>query len=107
MAFTFIIEFEGDATELFDSVHDALTKAGGVMTGNIAGGIFNGKGVEATYSVAGQIITIEIHKKPWYATMGMVESRIRILFESFTFKLVPGRTCFLVRFLNELFFRKK
>ena len=48
--------------------------------GTVIGNTFAVSGVEGSYSQSGSTLTITITKKPWLASEGMIESKLREYF---------------------------
>jgi hypothetical protein len=80
MAKTFTVEISGDPKALVKKAENAARASGARFSGDENAGRFSGNGVEGRYERAGSALNITIEKAPFYATWGMIESRIRGFF---------------------------
>lgn len=77
----FQIRINGDANEAFRKASQKANSEGAVLQGDTKSGSFIGFGVQGTYKVEGQIVTIYVTKKPIYLTCGMIKSELEKFFE--------------------------
>ena len=80
MSYNFNLPFQGEATSLVDKAKAAILQAGGTMTGDNSEGVFFinspvGK-IEGKYLVEDQKLNIEITKKPFFVSNGMIEEKL-------------------------------
>jgi hypothetical protein len=76
MARSYRYRFGGAASTLVTNVR-RMAEANGVgFEGSDSAGEIEGKGVKASYSVAGDIATVTVHRIPFIISWGMVESEL-------------------------------
>jgi hypothetical protein len=80
MAKTFTVEINGSPKALVQKAESAARASGARFSGDENAGRFSGSGVEGRHERSGATLTITIEKAPFYATWGMIESRIRGFF---------------------------
>ena len=76
----FDIPFESSAAELVAKAKNAITKAGGEVTGDLTAGVFSipsplGK-IEGNYTIGDKAATFIITGKPMFIGCGLIESTI-------------------------------
>lgn len=78
---SFDLNFSEEAAALVQKFQNRITTAGGTFTGNDGNGVFTVKtpvgAVEGNYTVAGNVITINIVDKPMFLGCDMIEGFIR------------------------------
>lgn len=78
---SFDLNFSEEAPAVVQKFQNRVTGAGGTFTGNESNGVFTVKtplgAVEGDYTVAGNVITINIGEKPMFLGCGMIEEFIR------------------------------
>ena len=72
--------FEGSASELLQRARQHAKTHGATLVGDETGGTFTAYGVEGTYRIDKQTLTIKILKKPFVAPWNMVEESVNHLF---------------------------
>lgn len=76
------VSFTGDSQVVVDKAKAAALRHGAEFTGDRFAGRFSGNGIEGSYQIAAQVVTVTIEKKPEVAPWPMVEAAIRGFFES-------------------------
>ena len=72
--------FQGSAADLLHRARQHAKTHGAVLVGDEASGTFTAYGVEGTYRIEKQTLTIKILKKPFVAPWNMVEEGVDHLF---------------------------
>ncbi len=81
MSHSITIDLRGDIEALFEDAKKKAASMGVTLNGDVTAGDFSGLGAAGNYSVSGQILTIEITRKPAMFPQAMVDTMIRKLFE--------------------------
>lgn len=77
---SFTVNISSDTEKVFNKVKKAVENQGGKVEGTTKSGKISVKGVELGYKRKGQKVTVEIKKKPWYASNKRVEKEVRKFF---------------------------
>ena len=77
---SFSRKFEGSAADLLQRARQHAKSHGATLVGDEVSGTFTAYGVEGTYQIQKQTITIKILKKPFVAPWNMVEESVDNLF---------------------------
>lgn len=75
------IPVKQDPLKLYQSIKREFLSNGMKFDGNENCGKFSGSGVEGDYSIAGQLLTIRINKKPMLIPIGVIENKIKEYFK--------------------------
>jgi hypothetical protein len=81
MSHTLTIDLRGDIEAIFESAKKKAASMGVQLNGDITAGDFSGLGAAGNYSVSGQILTIEITRKPAMFPQAMIDAMVKKLFE--------------------------
>jgi len=81
MARSFSVPFTGDAASLLARARKAATDNGAQVTGDANQGTFSGRGVEGSYTINGNTVTVTIDKKPLIIPWSLVESQLKQFFQ--------------------------
>ncbi|HDR04685.1 MAG TPA: hypothetical protein ENN84_05500 [Candidatus Marinimicrobia bacterium] len=81
MSHIITIDLRGDIEALFEDAKRKAASMGVALNGDITAGDFSGLGATGNYSVDGQILTIEITRKPAMFPQAMLDAMVRKLFE--------------------------
>ena len=78
----FDVTFTGDAAQLVAKAKTEIEAQDGAFTGDTNAGTLNISlpivgGIQGSYKISGQVITISITQKPQFVPCGMIESKIR------------------------------
>ena len=69
-----------DISAAMEKAQTALQKYGGTLKGDDTAGHYTSNGVEGSYTVDGNKITIKVDKKPFIAPEGLVRSTVEKFF---------------------------
>jgi hypothetical protein len=78
----FSINVDKEISTLLSKAKQKITQGGGKFNGNEQKGAFEGKGVKGEYSIIGQMVKINIIKKPIFASESRVKNEITKFFTS-------------------------
>lgn len=78
---TFSVQISGDAAAQLARVKEAAAANDVIFSGDTESGSFVGRGVAGKYTREGDnLILVTVDRKPFFATWGMVETKIREFF---------------------------
>ena len=77
---SFDVKMSQSAEIMIEKAWAAAMEIGGTFIGDVKSGSFEGKGIVGDYVINGDIVTVTISHKPWYAPFSMVESKVREFF---------------------------
>jgi hypothetical protein len=81
MSKSFSVPFTGDTSSLLERTRKIAADNGAQVTGDTNKGTFSGRGVEGSYTISGNTVTVTIDKKPVILPWGLVESQIKQFFQ--------------------------
>ena len=77
---SFTIKVNANISTLLDQVKDAITAADGYFSGDAFNGDFSVSGVVGSYHVHGDVVTVNILKKPLLVPHVLIERKVRSYF---------------------------
>ena len=77
---SFTCKFEGSSEELLSRAKRQAQAFGASLIGDQECGAFTAYGVEGTYRIEKQVVTVKIIKKPFVAPWNMVEDSVSKIF---------------------------
>ncbi len=80
MSRSFSIKLTSTPNTLIEKAKKVAEENDATFSGDTTSGSFTGSGVEGSYEITGDTVTVTISKKPFYATWSIVESRVRVFF---------------------------
>ncbi|MDD5033146.1 MAG: hypothetical protein PHE55_00175 [Methylococcaceae bacterium] len=80
MSKKFSLKLARNAEEVVSKCKGMAQKNGINLTGDSHSGQFNGKGIEGSYEIDGEILTIIIEKKPIFLGWPLIEAKVKDLF---------------------------
>jgi hypothetical protein len=80
MSEAFTLSFEGNPVQLVRRAKQIAAQNHVQFDGDEHSGTFSGDGVAGTYKVENHTVTITINRKPFYVTMGMIQSHLQQFF---------------------------
>lgn len=80
MSKTFTVTIPPDDDDFFGNTQRAVESLGATLEGDETAGAFSGRGIEGTYAVQGDQVTVTITKKPAVAPWPLIENIVRDLF---------------------------
>jgi len=81
MSKTFAVPFTGDISPLLERAQQAAVKNGVQFNGDKEKGSFAGRGVEGSYVVSGNTVSVTVDKKPMIAPWSLVETQLKQFFQ--------------------------
>lgn len=80
MSKTFTVTIPAEEDDFLDNTRRAVESLGATLEGDDSSGSFSGRGVEGTYAVDGDQVTVTITKKPTLAPWPLIENLVRDFF---------------------------
>lgn len=81
MSCKFEIPFSEDVNQALEKARNAVESQNGVFTGDTSSGNFElnvfGNFIKGNYSIAGQLLNLEITDKPFFVPCNMIESYLK------------------------------
>ena len=82
MSRTLTVTIPPDDDDFLGNTRRAVEAMGATLEGDEKAGFFAGRGIEGTYAVEGDQVTIQITKKPALAPWPLIETIVKDFFEA-------------------------
>lgn len=77
MSKSFEIKLQRPASDIIADAKSTAQRKGVKFEGDTEKGAFSGLGIDGSYSITGDILSVEVSKKPMLLTWDMIESAVR------------------------------